>query len=338
MDAMNQQVQSQMEQARNAYDLNGLQALRKGAQDNDRQALEETAKHFESIFVNMMMKSMRSAGEVLADKESPFNSQQVKFYRDMHDQQMATNLATTGSIGLAEVIVQQLDPQGSNILPASILRDNANLSDINNFSRARVTQAQDNAIRNQSLTQNMSPGSQPAKRSGFDSPEDFVRNLMPIAEQAAQKIGLDPKAMVAQAAVETGWGQFVIHSGEGKNSHNLFGVKASRGWQGDKNYIDTLEFENGTAQKTKAPFRAYDSFADSMNDYVAFLQSSPRYKQALQQTDDPQKYFSELQKSGYATDPAYAEKVMSVYNSDRLSQGSNKQQVNMTNVDVRASL
>lgn len=318
MDPMNLQVQTQMDQARNAYDLNGFSALRKGAQDNDRKALEETAKHFESIFVNMMLKSMRAAGEVLADKDSPFNSQQVKFYRDMHDQQLATNLSTNGSIGLAEVIVQQLDPQGSNITPASTLRSDGNLSGINVFSRSRVSQAQNTTIGVNP------PPTAPDKRSGFESPEEFVRNLLPIADKAAEKIGLDPRAMVAQAAVETGWGQYLIHNGDGQNSHNLFGVKASRGWDGDKNYIDTLEFENGTAHKTKAPFRAYESFADSMNDYIDFLQSSPRYQQALKQTDDPKQYFDELQRSGYATDPAYADKVMSVYNSDRLKNEETK--------------
>jgi len=318
MDTMNHQLQSQMEQARNAYDLQGLNSLRRGAQDNDRKALEETAKHFESIFVHMMLKSMRAAGDVLADEDSPFNSQQVKFYRDMHDQQLATNMSAEGNIGLAELIVQQLDPQGSNVRPASVLRNDAGLDS------ARLNAFQ-NQTRNPSNTDIVADTKVAQKRAGFASPEEFVRNLMPIAEQAAEKIGLDPKAMVAQAAVETGWGQYLIHSGDGKNSHNLFGVKASRGWQGDRNYIDTVEFNNGTAHKTKAPFRAYQSFDDSMNDYVEFLQSSPRYKQALDSTGDPQQYFEQLQKSGYATDPAYAEKVMSVYNSDRLKKETSYQ-------------
>lgn len=314
MDSMNH-MQSQMQQARNSYDVQSLNTLRQGAQQNDREALEETAKHFEAIFVQMMLKSMRAAEDVLADENSPFNSQEVKFYRDMHDQQLATNMSSSGSIGLAELIVQQLDPQGSNVMPANLIRSDGNLSTINDFSRAKVSLAQNSVLEPQRAT----TAQIPQKRPGFDSPEEFVRNLLPIAEQAAEKIGLDPKAMVAQAAVETGWGQYLIHSGDGQNSHNLFGVKASRGWQGDKNYVDTLEFEGGTAQKTKAAFRAYGSFEESMNDYIQFLQSSPRYQQALQKADDPATYFSELQKSGYATDPAYAEKVMSVYNSERLS-------------------
>ena len=323
MDSMNN-LQTQMHQARNAYDLQSLNSLRQGAKGNDKAALEETAKHFESLFVHMMLKSMRAAGDVLADEDSPFNSQQVKFYRDMHDQQLATNLSTSGQIGLAEIIVQQLDPQASNIQPASVLRNDGDLA-----SRHRLHQAN---LARQHSEPTVSPETAdkrlPEKRAGFESPEAFVRDLLPIAEQIANKIGLDPKAMVAQAAVETGWGQFMIHSGEGKNSHNLFGVKASRGWQGDKNYVNTLEFDNGSAHQTKAPFRAYASFADSMNDYVDFLQSSPRYKQALENADNPAQYFNALQQSGYATDPAYADKVMSVYNSERLS----KQTADMRNM------
>lgn len=313
MDGMNH-IQSKMEQARNSYDIQGLNALREGAQQNDKKALEETAKQFESIFVHMMLKSMRAAEDVLADENSPFNSQQVKFYRGMHDQQLASNLSANGSIGLADVIVQQLDPQANGITPAGVLRNNGNLSTISDFSRAQASVSQSATA--SAKGPGLSDG--PSKQPGFSSAEEFVQNLLPIAEEAAKKIGLDPKAMLAQAAVETGWGQHLIHSGEGQNSHNLFGVKASRGWQGEKNYIDTLEFENGTAHKTKAVFRSYSSFADSMNDYVDFLKSSPRYKNALENTDNPASYFNELQKSGYATDPAYAEKVMSVYNSDRL--------------------
>lgn len=321
MDSSNY-ISSQMEQARNSFDIQGLDALRQGAKKGERAALEETAKQFEAIFVNMMLKSMRAAEDVLADEKSPFNSQQVKFYRGMHDQQLASDIATNGNIGLAEAIVRQLDPQGSGVMPASALRNDAtldgprfrqsiNLQEVENAIGAAIdSKTKDNGL----IT---TPG-QPVKMAAFGSPEEFVSSLLPIAEQVSKEIGLDPKAMVAQAAVETGWGQHMIHSGAGENSHNLFGVKASRGWDGDKNYVDTLEFKDGTAHKTKAPFRSYNSFAESMQDYVDFLKSSPRYQNALEQTNDSQQYFKALQNSGYATDPKYAEKVMSVLNSDRM--------------------
>lgn len=313
-------IQNQLDQARNSYDLNGLDVLRQGAKQNDRAALEETAKQFESIFLHMILKSMRSAEDVLADESSPFNSQQVKFYRGMHDQQMATNMAATGSIGLAEVIVQQLDPIGSGVLPAEKLRPGANLSDFHQPQKAEQKDIESAIQSALGTTTNQSLANTPSKHAGFGSPEEFVKSLLPIANEVSKELGLDPKAMVAQAAVETGWGQYMIHSGDGRNSHNLFGVKASRGWQGEKLYVDTLEFQGDTAHKTKAAFRGYDSFQDAMHDYVDFLKSSPRYTDALQNAGDAERYFSELQQAGYATDPEYKEKVMSVLNSERLTQ------------------
>lgn len=237
----------------------------------------------------------------------------------MHDQQLANNMATEGNVGLAEVIVQQLDPQGSGIMPPSVLRSGANLSEFHANQAVKLTDVE-SAIQSALKTDtNQNVAQVPTKQAGFGTPEEFVESLLPIAQEVAKDIGLDPKAMVAQAAVETGWGQYMIHSGDGKNSHNLFGVKASRGWQGEKHYVDTLEFQGATAQKTKAAFRGYDSFDDAMHDYVEFLKSSPRYTSALQNTSNPEQYFSELQQAGYATDPAYKDKVMSVLNSERLN-------------------
>lgn len=321
MDSMMNNIQSQMEQARNSHSLQGLDMLRKGAKEGDRKALEETAKQFESIFIHMMLKSMRAAEDVLADENSPFNSSQVKFYRDMHDQQLATNISSEGSIGLAEVLVQQLDPTGSGIVPASTLRSDGELGS-RNFERS-FTNFADRATDSESAlsTDQKAPTlpAQPAKMAGFENADEFVKNLLPIAKEVAAEIGLDPRAMVAQAAVETGWGQHMIHNGNGQNSHNLFGVKASRGWQGEKTYINTLEYDGGVPKQTKAAFRSYESFADSMKDYIDFLKSSTRYEGALHQAGDPQEYFKELQSSGYATDPKYADKVMSVLKGDTLN-------------------
>ena len=129
-----------------------------------------------------------------------------------------------------------------------------------------------------------------------------------------------PKALLAQAAIETGWGQYMIHNTSGQNSHNLFGIKADLRWQGDRAMVNTIEFEEGVAATKKAPFRVYDSFADSMQDYVGFVKQNPRYEEAVKQSQSPQDYFSELQKAGYATDPDYANKVLSVFESKQLKQ------------------
>ena len=142
----------------------------------------------------------------------------------------------------------------------------------------------------------------------FDSPEQFAATLLPMAEQAARRLGVDPRYLVAQAALETGWGASIIQ-GETGSSHNLFGIKAHGGWQGPSAEVLTTEYYNGQPVKEAARFRAYDSFAQSFEDYADFLQGNGRYQEALKSADNPDKFMSELQKAGYATDPQYASKV-----------------------------
>ena len=325
---MSAQMQSQIDQAKSAYDIKGLDNLRRGAQQGDRKALEKTASEFEAIFVHMMLKSMRAAEDVLADENSPFNSQQVKFYRDMHDQQLASDLAKNGSLGLKEVIMQQLDPEGSGVMPAGLVRSNGNLSDLNWGGATLDKNVLNNTANSGSTDSTTVSGQAPEKessrgvaykKSAFNSPEEFIQSLFPVAEKVAGEIGLDPKALVAQAAVETGWGQHMIHSSGGQNSHNLFGIKAGRDWSGDKQVVETLEYTQGLPKKQKAAFRSYNDFQSSMQDYVQFIKDSPRYRNAVEQSAEPNAYFQQLQQAGYATDPKYAEKVMSVFNSDKLA-------------------
>lgn len=304
-------IQSQLELSRNTHDMSGIDRLRQAAQSGDKKALTEAAQQFEAIFVKMMMQSMRNAQDALADKDSPFNSQQVKFYRDMHDTQLATDLSATGSIGLADVIVQQLGQMDDKFTPASVLRRGANLSDINRHKVQDVTRAQQQVLGDVAHTA--------AKRPAFANKDEFIQQLLPAAQQAAAELGISAKAMLAQAAVETGWGQYMIHGATGNNSHNLFGIKADKRWQGDKAVIETVEFTQGVAQKQKAPFRAYGSFAESMQDYVQFVKGSQRYADAVDNATQPQHYFNALQRAGYATDPGYADKIMSVYNSKSLA-------------------
>jgi flagellar protein FlgJ len=302
------QAKTQLEMSRSVYDLNASSKLKEAALSGDPEAIEEAAKQFEAVFVKMLLKSMRQAQEALADKDSPFNSDQVKYYRDMHDQQMAVDLSTSGNIGLAEVIVQQMSINNGT-MPASAIRNDGNLSSINRqqvIARQRSEQA---------LFGDMSTN----KRAGFDSPEAFVESLYPYAQAAAEKLNIDPKALLAQAAVETGWGKYIIHQQDGASSHNLFGIKADSRWQGDKAVVDTLEYVNDVPEKQQAAFRSYQDFNKSLDDYVNFIQSNPRYENATNNTQSVDQYFKELQQAGYATDPAYAEKVMSVYNGELLN-------------------
>ena len=131
--------------------------------------------------------------------------------------------------------------------------------------------------------------------------------------------------LMAQAALETGWGQRMIKTAQGENSFNLFGIKANNGWQGQTAVVDTLEYRGGVAKKEQAKFRAYDSPAHSLQDYVNFISSSSRYQDAVKVTTDAKAYFEQLQAAGYATDPAYAQKIMAVYQSPVMQQVRSEQ-------------
>jgi flagellar protein FlgJ len=310
-------TKSPLELSRNANDIKGLDELRRAAQSGDSKALDEAAKQFEAIFVQMMLKSMRKAQDVMADKDSPFNSEQVKFYRDMHDTQIASDLASNGSIGLADIIVRQLGKTGDGYMPAGALRNDGNLSSINRNTISSTQKAQNEILGEQSIKTFQS-----FKTAAFENAQSFIEQLYPTAQKAAEQLGIDPKALLAQAAIETGWGQHMIHNTSGENSHNLFGIKADRRWQGDRAMVDTIEFEKGVAATKKAPFRVYDSFADSMQDYVVFVKQNPRYNEAVNQSQSTLNYFSELQKAGYATDPEYANKVINVFEGEQLKRYS----------------
>jgi flagellar protein FlgJ len=145
----------------------------------------------------------------------------------------------------------------------------------------------------------------------FSSPAEFIATMLPMAEKAAKRLGVEPRFLVAQAALETGWGKSMIKQKDGSNSHNLFGIK-SNGWSGESAKVTTTEYVNGKATKQVAGFRAYDSFEQSFNDYVRLLENNDRYKPAIQVASvsgDSERFVNELQRAGYATDPQYANKI-----------------------------
>ncbi len=311
MDAIS--TQTQLEMSRNVHDLGGINKMREAIASGDEKVLEEAANQFEAIFVQMMLKSMRKAQDAIADEDSPFNSEQMKFYRDMHDQQLATDLSSGKGLGLADLIIKQLGQKDENYTPGSLVRSDGNIASLNRARREKLSEAAD------SVLNSASKGSKAAyKAAMFDSPDEFVAALKPHAEKVAKQFGIDAKAIISQAAVETGWGQYVIHDGEGNSSHNLFGIKAGSNWQGRAAVVDTLEFNGQVPSRQKASFRAYDSLEDAVSDYGRFIAEQPRYREALERGENARSYAESLQRAGYATDPAYADKIMSVYNGDRL--------------------
>ncbi|MCI0992933.1 flagellar assembly peptidoglycan hydrolase FlgJ [Pseudomonas sp. ICMP22404] len=146
-------------------------------------------------------------------------------------------------------------------------------------------------------------------RKAFRDADEFVNAMLPMAKEAAARIGVDPRYLVAQAALETGWGKSVMRQPDGSSSHNLFGIKASQNWKGDSARAITSEFRNGEMVKETAEFRSYASYRDSFHDLVNLLQSNSRYQAVLKSADNPEQFVRELQKAGYATDPHYASKI-----------------------------
>ncbi|WP_288742994.1 flagellar assembly peptidoglycan hydrolase FlgJ [uncultured Rheinheimera sp.] len=328
---------SQVENKVNYHDLTGLAQLKHSSGGDDDAALKQAAKQFESIFMSMLLSSMRKANEVFED-DGVLNSNATKFYQDMYDKQLSTELSEKGSLGLADLLVQQLRPTKGKTTPASMLKlpteaapvpDKTASADtsvpvvapvkkIAEVAQPIVTKAP------QVITETLASEPDPDNEDwSFESPGEFIQKLMPAAKQAAQKLGLEPLALLAQAALETGWGQRTFKTAEGNNSFNFFGIKAHNSWQGDVAVVDTLEYRQGVAQKEKAKFRAYESPEQSLGDYVDFIKSNPRYQQAVAMADNPKAYFQQLQAAGYATDPNYAQKILAVFNSETFKQARN---------------
>lgn len=302
-----------------ATDFSGLNKLKNMAGQDSDKALGETARQFESLFIQMALKSMRQAS---AGQQGIFDSEQSKSYRDMYDQQLAVELAKTGKFGLAKGIVQQLGPEhhaGGSVKEGKTLTSyrltpvylvHSPSSGLTGVDSRSADQNEELINHHNGMGRPMQRGSAPVN---FDSPDDFVRSLLPHAKEAARTLGVDPKVLIAQAAMESGWGRHVIPNPNGMPSHNLFGIKADPGWDGKKVSVQTLEYVDGMAVRKKAAFRAYDNYAQSFSDYVAFLKENPRYGEALQHGGNAERFIHGLQKAGYATDPSYAQKIISLY-------------------------
>ncbi|GDY27940.1 flagellar rod assembly protein/muramidase FlgJ [Agarivorans sp. Toyoura001] len=322
-----------VKQSANYHDLASLDELRSAAQKDPDKALKQVASQFESLFMQMLMKQMRKSNE-LFESDTPLNNRHTQTYRDMHDNQMALELSSSGALGLADLIVAQLDPAAANVTPASVLRGGQNIDLQQRSLNALATDGKNIAV-STSVTAAISKPlvkdsvsepikdevAKPAaiKRQGFSSPSEFIEAILPVAKKWAADKGIEPMAIVAQAALESGWGKKVIANGDGSSSHNLFGIKADSRWQGDKAVVNTLEYRNGQAQQERAAFRSYDSFEESVKDYLSFVEG-PRYQEALAKGMDAKQYAKELQAAGYATDPQYANKIGQILDSRHFSE------------------
>jgi flagellar protein FlgJ len=273
-------------------DFSGLNKLHTEAAKQTDAAKRETAKQFESLFLQMMIKSMREAGG-----KGLLDSDQTEMARDMYDQQLAVSLSEKGSIGIADMVMRQLgvgdtatDGQTPTAASGNRLHFAENLW--GNSPQSPVT------------------GKEPPLT--WDTPEQFIKQLYPAAQKAAESLGTQPEAVLAIAALETGWGKHVMNDHNGQSSNNLFGVKASHKWDKGITRATTLEYEDGVMQRKIEPFRTYQSPQESVRDFAEFIQRNPRYREALENAADPESFLSHIHKAGYATDPQYVEKVTAV--------------------------
>jgi flagellar protein FlgJ len=324
-------------------DFAGLSNLKLGAREQSPEAIKQVANQFEALFLGMMLKTMRQAK--LAD--GIMDNQQSDMYQDMYDQQLATQLAGKPGLGIAEFILKQLNLKNKTNekkLDATDyfgLADDADnsataisanraasstpnplaLSGLNHLER---TLAGVNSYRQTKANtwQNLDDEWQSQKLIDIpviSNKQEFISQLLPHAQQAAHTLGIDVNLILAQAALETGWGQAVIKNGQGNSSFNLFNIKADKSWQGKQTRALTVEYDGGVAKKEMAGFRSYNSYQESFNDYVNLIKSNPRYSEALKKAGNAQQYIHELQQAGYATDPKYAEKVMSIYTNQAVT-------------------
>lgn len=282
-------------------------ALRQLANQNSPQALKTVAGQFESLFVEMMLKSMRDA----TPQDGVFDSQQTRLFTSMLDQQLSQNLAKRG-IGLADMLVRQLSPghhpaAGRSLPPVNPV---AARQMVSQYSAQAGLSPSSGAVspEESSLRAGGSGGLTPASRLM----QAFKSFMAPHAAVASAKSGIPAQYMLGQAALESGWGSHEVVSVAGEPSHNLFGIKAGAGWHGKTVLAETTEYVNGVAQHKLARFRAYDSYADSFSDYASLLTSNPRFSKVLQNIQTPEQFAHAVQNAGYATDPQYAAKLVRV--------------------------
>jgi peptidoglycan hydrolase FlgJ len=263
-----------------AIDVRGVDSLRQLARKDPSKAALEVAREFEALLTNQMLKSMREA----TPKYDEMESGTADMFRGMHDQQLSQMWSKHGGVGFAESIVRQIELQ----------RDPS------------LYQKPSRALHNDL------PAAKAAEASAKDavSGDSFVAKQVGNASAASAALGVSAHVLVAHAALESGWGKKPIRDAAGEDSHNLFGIKASKDWKGKTTDITTTEFIGGRAQKRVESFRVYDSYAESFNDYASLIKR--RYTEAMGQGSNAQGFAKALQTGGYATDPQYANKLAQV--------------------------
>jgi peptidoglycan hydrolase FlgJ len=288
--------------AGNTYtDLNGLSALKNAP--SSPATIRAVSQQVEALFLQMMLKSMRDASA----GDGELDSNETGMYQDMFDKQVALTLSKRQDLGIARLFERQLGGKAAQTEPA-----------------ARTAPAVPLALPKTGLS---TPGPHPDGRSGAEQASDsatahhaaqFVSAVLPTIRRAAQSLGVNPLGLLAQAALETGWGKRMARTADGSPSLNMFGIKAGEGWTGARAVADTVEFSGGVATQKRTAFRAYGSIEESVSDFAKLLGNSPRYRDAIAAGGSAQAYIHSIARSGYATDPDYGNKLNQILNSSTL--------------------
>ncbi len=319
---------------------NSLNSIKSMGRDKDPQAMRELAKKFEAMFVAQMLKTMREANDVFAE-DSYFGSNEQNFHRDMMDQQLVLNLTAGRGIGLADQFYRNMmRDYGQNVGATEASNSSGEAMDLSmqlaslkplperksaqtglglESSESTAMDEFLNAYygeQNQAASPNAQVFLKGGKTSVSPSQQSFIDSIRPHAERAAATLNVSADVIMAQAALETGWGKHVIHTQAGENSFNLFNIKAGGSWQGDSINVSSLEYSGNKANIERSDFRKYRSYAESFSDYVKLLQNNERYKPALDAGQNAPAFAQALQDAGYATDPQYASKIRELLNND----------------------
>ncbi|NLP60957.1 flagellar assembly peptidoglycan hydrolase FlgJ [Paraburkholderia sacchari] len=312
-----------------ALDVQGFDSMRAAANASPQQGVKMAAKQFDAVFTQMMLKSMRDA----TPDDGPLDSKDGAQFVSMMDQQLAQQMSNKG-IGVANAMIKQLmrsmggdagaDGAGgvggaggamsgmAGMAGAGGSGNEGNMAMLNALGRAYGNAAANGALgRSQGWNAN-SALTPPVRGNGDEKVDAFVNKLASGAQQASAATGIPARFIVGQAALESGWGKREIMKADGSTSYNVFGIKATRDWTGKTVSTMTTEYVNGAPHRVVEKFRAYDSYDEAMADYASMLKNNPRYASVINNSHSAESFAHGMQRAGYATDPHYAKKLMSI--------------------------
>ncbi len=318
----------------NAFDVQGLHQLNDSRLTGNT-ALKSAADQFEAIFFRQLLSSMRKVND-LFKADSIFDSKTSDFYQGMWDDQISLNLSKGSAGSISDLLVQQLGGVNKNkiemktVPPATaVVNNNQNIKTapktllFNNNKTVSEWQAEVSAKQNKVINTPIekAPNIEP---ESFSSPASFIGYLKPLVRQASEILGIKPQFLLAQSALETGWGKLLIKSKIYGNSKNLFNIKDKKAWQGKTAVKTSVEFDGVNFKQQQSTFRVYDSFKQSVDDFVKFISNDIRYQPMMENGQNQAVYLQKLQDSGYATDPEYASKISKILQTKIMQESFNE--------------